>query len=103
MAVLTATFTDEGGEARLVGTLTTSGTATGTFAATTITTTTETASTSVSTPLLKAVAAATGVKVADTGDKLGFYGTAPVSQQTGVAVSAAGIHAACVALGLFTA
>ena len=34
---------------------------------------------------------------------LGFYGTAPIAQQTGVAVSAAGIHAACVALGLFTA
>ena len=34
---------------------------------------------------------------------LGFYGTAPIAQQTGVAVSAAAIHAACVALGLFTA
>ncbi len=33
----------------------------------------------------------------------GFYGTTPIAQQTGVAVSAAGIHAACVALGLFTA
>lgn len=30
------------------------------------------------------------------------YGTAAIAQQTGVAVSAAGIHAACVALGLFT-
>lgn len=37
------------------------------------------------------------------GVSLGFYNTTPVAQQTGVAVSAAGIHAACVALGLFTA
>ena len=34
---------------------------------------------------------------------VGFYTTTPIIQQTGVAVSAAGIHAACVALGLFTA
>ena len=34
---------------------------------------------------------------------IGFYTTTPIIQQTGVAVSAAGIHAACVALGLFTA
>lgn len=31
---------------------------------------------------------------------LGFYGATPVAKQTGVAVSAAGIHAALVALGL---
>lgn len=31
------------------------------------------------------------------------YGTAAIAQQTGVAVTAAGIHAACVALGIFTA
>lgn len=37
------------------------------------------------------------------GSTVGFYGTAPIAQQTGVAVTAAGIHAACVALGLFTA
>ncbi len=37
------------------------------------------------------------------GPNLGFYGTAPIAQQVGVAVTAAGIHAACVALGLFTA
>lgn len=37
------------------------------------------------------------------GSNAGFYGTAPIAQQTGVAVSAAGVHAACVALGLFTA
>ncbi len=34
---------------------------------------------------------------------VGFYTTTPIIQQTGVAVSAAAIHAACVALGLFTA
>jgi len=37
------------------------------------------------------------------GTTAGFYATAPITQQTGVAVTAAGIHAACVALGLFTA
>ena len=35
--------------------------------------------------------------------EVGFYGTTPVAQQTGVAVSAAGIHAALVSLGLITA
>lgn len=34
---------------------------------------------------------------------IGFYGATPVAQQTGVAVSAAGIHAALVSLGLITA
>lgn len=37
------------------------------------------------------------------GGLLGFYGTAPIAKQTGVAVTAAGIHAACVAIGLFAA
>ncbi len=37
------------------------------------------------------------------GTNVGFYGTAPVAQQTGVAVTAAGIHAALVSLGLITA
>jgi len=37
------------------------------------------------------------------GNKLSFYNTAPIAQQTGVAVSAAGIHAALVSLGLITA
>ena len=32
-----------------------------------------------------------------------FYGATPIVQQTGVAVSAAGIHAALVNLGLITA
>ena len=35
--------------------------------------------------------------------KTGFYSTAPIVQQTGVAVSAASIHAALVNLGLITA
>jgi len=34
---------------------------------------------------------------------VGFYTTTPIVQQTGVAVTAAAIHAACVNLGLFTA
>ena len=37
------------------------------------------------------------------GSTVGFYATAPISKQTGVAVDSAGIHAACVALGLFAA
>lgn len=37
------------------------------------------------------------------GTTAGFYNTAPIAQQVGVAVTAAGIHAAIVALGLFTA
>lgn len=37
------------------------------------------------------------------GSTVGFYGTAPVAQQTGVAVSAAGVHTALVNLGLITA
>jgi hypothetical protein len=48
---------------------------------------------------------ATGnVALGDAGaDTIGFYGHAPTAQQTGVAVTAAGIHAALVALGLITA
>lgn len=41
--------------------------------------------------------------LAHTGTNLGFYSTAAIAQQTGVAVTAAAIHAACIALGLFTA
>ena len=37
------------------------------------------------------------------GSSVGFFGTAPASRPTGVAVSAAGIHAALVTLGLITA
>lgn len=36
-------------------------------------------------------------------DRISFYGATPVVQQTGVAVSAAAIHAALVNLGLITA
>lgn len=36
-------------------------------------------------------------------ETVGFYGSTGVVLQTGVAVSAAGIHAALVALGLITA
>lgn len=42
-----------------------------------------------------------GSASADT--KIGFYGATPVTQQTGVAVSTAAIHAALVNLGLITA
>lgn len=46
-----------------------------------------------------------GTMVIQTTDdgKIGFYNHAAVAQQTGVAVTAAGIHAALVALGLITA
>lgn len=37
------------------------------------------------------------------GTTVGFYGTAPITKQTGVAVTAAAIHAALVALGLIAA
>ena len=33
---------------------------------------------------------------------VGFYGTAPIAKQLGVPVTAAGVHAALVALGLIT-
>lgn len=46
----------------------------------------------------------TGTKIGtDPLQKLAFYNHAPVAQQTGVAVDAAGIHAALVNLGLITA
>lgn len=48
--------------------------------------------------------ATTGTEIATAADqKLGFFGATPVIQQAGVAVSAAGIHAALVNLGLITA
>lgn len=43
------------------------------------------------------------IQVGITAGSIGFYGTTPIAKQTGVAVDAAGIHAACVALGLFAA
>ena len=46
----------------------------------------------------------TGTKIGTAStQKIGFYGTAPTAQQTGVAVSAIGIHEALVNLGLITA
>ena len=41
--------------------------------------------------------------VGDAAGSVGFYGTTPIAKQTGVAVSAAGVHAALVALGLIAA
>ena len=53
------------------------------------------------------VSSANGVvissRLAHTGSTLGLYGTTPIARQTGVAVSAAAIHAALVNLGLITA
>lgn len=37
------------------------------------------------------------------GSQVGFYGTAPINKQTGVAVTAGGVHAALVNLGLIAA
>lgn len=46
----------------------------------------------------------TGTKIGTAADqKLAFYGSTPLVQQTGVAVTAGGIHAALVSLGLITA
>ena len=44
-----------------------------------------------------------GADLDHNGSNVGFYSTAPAAQPTGVAVSAAGIHAALVTLGLITA
>jgi hypothetical protein len=50
------------------------------------------------------VGLATGTKIGTAGtQKLGFFGTTPIIRPTGVAVTAAGIHAALVSLGLITA
>ena len=44
-----------------------------------------------------------GIKIGTaTNQRIGFYNTTPIPKQTGVAVTAAGIHAALVALGLIT-
>lgn len=46
----------------------------------------------------------TGTKIGTAAnEKLAFYNATPIVQPTGVAVSAAGIHAALVSLGLITA
>lgn len=44
-----------------------------------------------------------GTEGGTSGQKLGFFGATPVVQRTGIAVSAGGIHAALVSLGLITA
>ena len=53
------------------------------------------------------VGVSTGTMIATaggtSGQKLGFFGATPVVQRTGVAVTAGGIHAALVTLGLITA
>jgi hypothetical protein len=50
------------------------------------------------------VGSTTGTKIALLpSDKLGFYGFTPIVQPTGVAVTAGGIHAALVSLGLIAA
>lgn len=46
---------------------------------------------------------ANAVRFGATSGSIGFYGTSPIAKQTGVAVTAQGIHDACVALGLFAA
>ena len=51
--------------------------------------------------LLKDGGAATKIALDTTG--IGFYGASPVAKPTGVAVDAAGIHAALVTLGLIAA
>lgn len=46
----------------------------------------------------------TGTKIGTaTTQKLAFYNSTPIVKASGVAVTAAGIHAACVNLGLFAA
>ena len=50
------------------------------------------------------VGTTTGTKIGSgSTQKLGFFGTTPAARPTGVAVDAAGIHAALVTLGLITA
>jgi hypothetical protein len=43
------------------------------------------------------------VQVGSATGTIGFYGKDPIAKQTGVAVTAAGVHAALVALGLIAA
>jgi hypothetical protein len=84
-----ATFTNESGVVELQGTLTTSGTSTGDQTITGSLTTTG--------------AVNIGGALNHDGTTVGFYGTAPLAKQAGVAVTAAAIHAALVALGLIAA
>ena len=50
--------------------------------------------------LTTAWSAVDDITIGASGDGIGFYGATPVSKQTGVAVTSAGIHAALVNLGL---
>jgi hypothetical protein len=53
---------------------------------------------------LRVRASGTGdVTIGESGNKLGFYAATPITKPTGVAVNAAGIHAALVSLGLIAA
>lgn len=45
---------------------------------------------------------ASGIAIGNGNASIGFYGTSPIAQPTGVPITAAGIHAALVALGLIT-
>lgn len=53
--------------------------------------------------VLLTTTAANSVRLGATGGSLAFYGTAPIAKQTGVAVTAQGLHDALVALGLIAA
>lgn len=98
MATISGTLTDYSGQERVAGTFTFTGTTTmGDVTVTGLT------ATSINTPTIVATVSATGINVGAAADKLGHYGHAPTLLQTGVAVSAAGIHAALVNLGLITA
>lgn len=66
-----------------------------------MTSTVTSGNTTVTSPVVQFVGPEIQVGSAD--GSVGFYGTTPIVKQTGVAVSAAGIHAALVALGLIGA
>lgn len=83
MTITDAQFLDDSGKLRLEGSIVTGGVYTGAL--------------SVSTNLT------VGGALDHDGLTVGFYGTAPIAKQTGVAVTAGGIHAALVALGLIAA
>jgi len=88
MATMNASFVNASGVTELEGTLVTSGTGTGDISVATVTT---------------SGAVNIGGALNHDGATVGFYGTAPIAKQTGVAVTAGGIHAALVALGLIAA
>lgn len=90
MSTIPATFVNASGVTELEGTLNLS---TGTF----------TGDTTVTGALTVTDAVNIGGALNHDGTTVGFYGTAPIAKQTGVAVDAAGIHAALVALGLIAA